>query len=505
MRSRRIALAALAATGASLLAAAPADAGGYVVSQCSAANPGAEATFERSIAHYRGRSRCGTADGLQVFHDAAESGLWHYGAWVWRAPAGTVFTSVQANASLVNHAGHRAQLVATRPDGSTVEFGSEHGEFRVHSVAGEFAQFHGWLRCVAPGPGRPCGRAGDDAGHAYLRGVFLRLEDRAAPTVGLRGGSLLAEPVVRGVRGLVFDATDAGAGVRTVSAQANGSVLALDARNCALAGGFATALRPCPAATTESVAVPTTGPAFATGPNTVAACAEDLALDGLAGRTCERRSVWVDNACPGSAVGAAALDAGFGGKPSATVRSSRGAVVSGRAAGAGAGATVCALTRIRVAGSPVLVAATAATETGGRYAIELPPGPSRDVFVHLAFGDRVVARHGLALRSVVRPAFAVRPRRRVANRDRLRFAGTLPGPACGGRLVKVQARLGKRRWQVFRTGRTDAGCAFSAGYELRATSAARRYRFRAVVPAQAGYPYERGRSRIARVRVAGSR
>ena len=44
-----------------------------------------------------------------------------------------------------------------------------------------------------------------------------------------------------------------------------------------------------------------------------------------------------------------------------------------------------------------------------------------------------------------------------------------------------------------RTDRTDAGCAFTARYRLRATREARAYRFRALVPAQPGYPYLRGR------------
>ena len=81
-------------------------------------------------------------------------------------------------------------------------------------------------------------------------------------------------------------------------------MLVTDIRNCAVAAGFATALSPCPAATAESAAVPTAAGAFVTGPaNTVTACVEDLALDGAPNRACEQRRVWVDNACPASAVG----------------------------------------------------------------------------------------------------------------------------------------------------------------------------------------------------------
>ena len=134
-----------------------------------------------------------------------------------------------------------------------------------------------------------------------------------------------------------------------------------------------------------------------------------------------------------------------------------------------AGATVCALTRTRIAGAPIVVGALATSGPDGRYELELRArDPGREVFVHHAFGDRVIARHGLGVRSIVRPTLAVDPGQARVG-DRLDFTGTLPGPACGDRLVKVQARIGKRRWQVFRTDRSDSGCAFAARYRLRAT------------------------------------
>ena len=49
---------------------------------------------------------------------------------------------MQANASLTSQAGHHGELVVTRPDGALVGFGAEHNDFRVHSIAGEFTQFH---------------------------------------------------------------------------------------------------------------------------------------------------------------------------------------------------------------------------------------------------------------------------------------------------------------------------------------------------------------------------
>lgn len=500
---RLFAVAFVIALIAFLAVAGRAHAGFYTVTQCSSVNAFSEASWQRSSDHYAARQLCGTDQGLQVFHEASDTGLGHYGAWVWQAPPGTVFTNVNANSSVTSQAGHRGSVFATTPAGEEVAFGTEHSDFRFHSLIGEFTQFASRLRCTAPGAGQPCGRAGGDSAHAYVRGVYLRTEDRSAPTVTITGGSLFDGEVVRGVRGLTFDALDAGSGIRKLFVVANGTELVTDIRNCAVAAGFATALTPCPPATSESAAIATTSAAFVTGPdNFVVACVEDLATDGFANRTCEPRQVWVDNACPASAVaGGSTLSASFGadGSTAGTSRSDRGAVIRGAVAGLGPGATVCALSRVQ--GGPVVVDATTTTTADGSYALRLAPGPSREVFVHYVSGDTVVARHGLALTAAVRPQFGVRPTHRVRNHDRLYFTGRLPGPACTARVVKVQAKLGKSRWQVFRTDRTDGDCRFSARYRLRATHNARRYRFRALVPQAEGYPYERGASRTYKVKI----
>jgi hypothetical protein len=507
LRRRRIVTFALVATAtalAALIAARPAGAGSSVATQCGAVDQGSGATWERTSADYRERRRCFSGDGLQVFQDAGSTAHGRYGAWVWRAPAGTAFTSLQVNASLVNHAGHHGELWATRTTGSRVEFGSEHRDFRVHHANGAFTRLESMLRCVS---GNGCGRATDDEAHAYAKGVFLRVDDRSAPTAKIEGGSLVGSPVVRGSRSLSYGAADRGGGVRRVSLAVNGEEVASDVRNCELADGFATALSPCPAAVEGSWSVNTKAPAFTTGPNTVAACASDLALDGTPHRACGVRRIWVDNVCPASVVAGASLTARFAnGRERISVRSNRPALVEGRVRGAEGepvqGATVCALTRVALEGAPVVRAITASTNDAGRYRLAVPRGASRRVFAHHVTGSKVIARHGLTLRSRVRPTLGVSPTRGLSNGDSLRFAGKLPGPACSRRVVKVQARV-HGRWQVFRTDRTNARCRFASGYRLRATTDGTRYRFRALVPPQDGFPYERGHSRSATVAVTG--
>jgi hypothetical protein len=504
-RSLAFAVVLTVAVATALIAARPADAGSYMATQCSPADQGSGAAFQRTSEDYRERRRCASGDGLQVFQDAGSTHHGRYGAWVWRAPAGTIFTSLQANASLTNHAGHHGELWATRTNGPRVEFGAEHNDFRVHHTAGSYSRLEAMLRCASPDG---CGRAEDDKAHAYVKGVFIRVEDRSVPVVSVDGGSLVSTEVARGVRSLTFDASDRGGGVRRVSVEANGRELAADVRNCALVDGLAMALSPCARDTAGSWSVDTAAQALLTGPNVVSVCAGDLALDGNANRDCARRNVWVDNVCPASPQRGVRLSARFAGAGErATVRSDRRASIEGRLLDADgapvAGATVCALTRVAVDGYPVVVAETATTAGNGRYRLALPPGGSRRVFIHHASGSSVLARHGLTLRSRVRPTLSVHPDRQARNGDRLRFTGLLPGPACEQRVIKIQAKVGENRWQVFRTDRTNGRCRFRARYRLRNTSRPTSYRFRALVPPQHGYPYERGHSTSRTVMASG--
>ncbi|HSI80308.1 MAG TPA: hypothetical protein VK919_06610 [Solirubrobacterales bacterium] len=506
-RQRRrwtLAAAALGAAAGALAFAASADAGSYVVRQCTPSVPGAQANWERTSEHYRGEVRCASGGGLQIRHQAPKTAHGRQGAWAWNAPPGTVFTSVRANASLTRGGGHAGQLRAVPASGAPVLFGGVHDAFRVHSRSDELARFEVRLRCINPSG---CSE-GPDA-RARAKGVRLRVADRSAPSAAEPAGSLVADAVVRGPRSVSLTASDRGGGVRRLWIEANGRQLAGRTQDCgALATGFATRLVPCPATATAAFPIATAQGAFATGPNLVSACAKDLALSGAANRACTRRRIWVDNACPASLRLGTRLAAAFAGsRARAAVDSNRRALVTGRltdeAGGGVARGSVCVLTRTARAGSRVRVAAVRRTDAGGRYAIPLPPGPSRRVFVHHAGADSVVARHGLELRSRVRPALRVRAPRRASTGDRLRFAGRLPGPACSRRSVAIQAQVAKRRWQVFRTARTNRRCRFATAYRLRATSDPVVYRFRVRVGRQPGYPYEPGTSPVRRRRVGG--
>lgn len=496
-----LAIAALTAAAA-LTLAPPADAGSYVVRQCTASIPGAQASWERTSEHYRGEARCASGGGVRIEHRANRTAHGRQASWAWTAPPGTVFTSLRANASLTRNGGHAGQLRAVSANGPAVLFGGVHDAFRVHDRSGEFARFEARLRCI-----NPSGCSEGPLAHAYAKGVRLQVSDRSAPAIDDPSGSLLADQVVRGSRSVTLGASDRGGGVRRLWFEANGSVLATRLQDCgALGTGFSTRLVPCPSTTTAALPISTAHRAFATGPNAIALCAEDLALFGTPNRSCVRRRVWVDKLCPPSTQRPARLEAWFaGGAGRTVVASNRRALVSGRLTDEGgapvSGAGVCALTRVQRNGSAVRLAAVRRTDGDGRYAIPLPSGPSRSVFVHHATTDRVVARHGLELRSRARPVLRVRASRRAATGDPLRFKGRLPGPACSRRLVAIQARISSRRWQVFRTARTNRRCRFATAYRLRATDGPTTYRFRVRVGEQPGYPYEPGTSAVRRKRV----
>jgi hypothetical protein len=94
--------------------------------------------------------------------------------------------------------------------------------------------------------------------------------------------------------------------------------------------------------------------------------------------------------------------------------------------------------------------------------------------------------------------------RRVLNGRAVSFAGrvrSLPIPT-GGKLVELQVVL-SGRWQTFRTVRTDASGAWRIRYRFRRSCGVLSYRFRARLPAEAGYPFEPGHTPGVAVRVRG--
>ena len=88
----------------------------------------------------------------------------------------------------------------------------------------------------------------------------------------------------------------------------------------------------------------------------------------------------------------------------------------------------------------------------------------------------------------------------------VRFHGRVTGAAVprGGKLVEVQAHF-RGRWRTISAVRSDRRGRWAFRYRFGTTGATARYRMRARVPAEAGYPFAAGTSKSLRVTVPGAR
>jgi hypothetical protein len=278
----------------------------------------------------------------------------------------------------------------------------------------------------------------------------------------------------------------------------NGSALASAEQPCdIIPGGAARSFKPCPGSATHSFALDTEAAPFRQGSNDVRLCVTDVGWP--ANEACLIRTVVVDNSCGSSGSSAArALEAGFvSGGAETTVRSDRRATVRGRVEGGGDAASVCVFATISGDGEAESLEGHARADGSGRFTHVLPRGPSRRLRLVYRHGSELVERE-LTLRVRARPRLKLGPRSRLQNGQVARFRGKLPGPRATGRVVVLQARLG-RRWQAFKSARSGIDGRFRARYRFRETTERRLYRFRAVVREQAGYPYLKGASPVRRV------
>ena len=359
-----------------------------------------------------------------------------------------------------------------------------------------------------------CPKTGPAVGVRYIAATEV---DPNPPNVSAPGGSILAGGVVRGHQTLSGTAQDLGGGLTRIFAVVNGQsagapeVLPCDVAqvdNPSVVGTVAAEPSPCPATASFEATLDTEAAPFREGANTVALCAEDFATIGEPNESCSPpRSVEVDNSCAPSAIeGGAELSAGFApdGSVKETVAYGHGAEVVGRltdgSGGGVAGATLCvAVATIGVDAAP-MPATTVSTDAAGRFSYRLAPGPNREVVIGYRH-DSGQLEAAVRLRSHVRPKLALSARE-LRNGGRLRFRGRLPGPGQVGRVVVLQAQVkGSRRWITFRKATSRRGGRFGAAYHFTSTTRPTTYRFRALVPRQAGYPWAAGQSRPAAVRV----
>jgi hypothetical protein len=172
---------------------------------------------------------------------------------------------------------------------------------------------------------------------------------------------------------------------------------------------------------------------------------------------------------------------------------------SGRAI---SGAEVQILERSTV--SPEHVLATLTTDERGRW-VDLARATSTSVLRVLHPGTATTLPSQREVRLVVAATSTIRARpRRLFNGQAVVFRGVLrarPIPAAG-KLVELQVVL-SGRWQTFKTVRSDPRGEWTVRYRFRRSCGLTAYKFRARLPAEAGYPFEPGRTRAVVVRVRG--
>jgi len=331
--------------------------------------------------------------------------------------------------------------------------------------------------------------------------------DRSPPTFRAEG-ALLSGGVVRGEQALRITTADRGGGVASVRVEVNGitSQVRILCSPDQRTGAYVD-LQPCPLGATTDFALNTErDPGWTNGPNEVVVCSQDAAGNSA---ECLRRVIEVDNSCPGSGGRAAeelraGLDIGGQLRTVAQSRSSETPVVRGALkTGTGTpiqGATVCVYETVALEDGSRQLVRTTTTQTNGRFAVQLEPGPSRSIDVVYRFNDRLLADR-LQLRSSVVPAFKILEKSVTAGQS-AHFRGTLPGPSASSRVIALQARAGKK-WRTFKQLRSDALGIFRGKYPFRQTFGSVTYRFRALVKRQGEYPYEPGYSRTRKLRVRG--
>ncbi|HEX3243133.1 MAG TPA: carboxypeptidase-like regulatory domain-containing protein [Solirubrobacterales bacterium] len=145
--------------------------------------------------------------------------------------------------------------------------------------------------------------------------------------------------------------------------------------------------------------------------------------------------------------------------------------------------------------------ATVGTDSGGRFSIRLPAGPSREISASFA-GTRTLTRAAtpslrLGVRSRIRLHVSA-AKAKIGGRPIVFSGRVVGGPGempADGKALSLQFRLPGIPWTEFRTLRTDRMGRFRYAYRFSDDdSRGARFQFRAFASAQNDWPYEPGSS-----------
>jgi hypothetical protein len=387
-------------------------------------------------------------------------------------------------------------------------------DVRSFRLVNKFQAFFIELQCVNWSPQESKCHAGPWIFAHYFATTVV---DPSAPTLAEPKGSMLSDGVKRGGQEISVAAEDVGGGLSGFSVWVNGLEASqpklLDcetatAHNPSVTGTVAAEAAPCPTKGDANWTIDTGAFPFRDGANAVRVCASDFATMSDPNTTCSiPQTVVVDNSCSESGVaGGEVLSAQFerSNAEQVTVGYGRPAVVTGKLANNAGdpirGARLCVKMATIGVDAHAASIGSVATDAEGRYRYEVPPGPNREVTLGYRHDSLQIARD-VRYYAHARPSLHVSDPR-VRNDDRIRFWGELPGPQNAGRVVVLQAgTVGSKRWITFRKATTKARGLFRAAYHFTQTSRKTKYRFRAVVARQEGYPWVAGQSEAVEVLV----
>jgi hypothetical protein len=523
-RLGRRALTATVLVSLSLMFAASASAGTYVIENCPAAgntNAGAWTVFG-SPQNVKGT--CGDGPGDYIgprggyMNPATTAGVQI------AAPGGSGITILEAKLwwqASADVSGATTFAIAADNDGAVDESltpmtGSEPSTYVLPSTTTEITLAN---YCSNDDAGGGCTFGTGDNNILELYGSQLTLEDTTLPSGTVTGGTLASSGTVSGTASISYQATDESSGVRLVQLRVDGEPVA---EKDYVASCSYTDFQACPPDVSDSVSWDTT--AVANGQHRVELVVEDAAQNTsviYSGEVTVQNAVSTSlGASPGPggpspSAPSGASPNGVGASKQAELRlglapsitrtyAHRAVVIAGRLLDAQGqpivNASLEVLQQIIGTGAPKLVAETT-TGPDGTFTAHVPPGPSRliEVDYRAYSGDTsyaAIADVRETVDSGVR--LSVSPTH-TGPEGTIVLSGTVEGSIPPqGAIVDLLVHY-RGRWEPFRTPRTNAHGRFHLIYQFE--GGVGRFPFRAEVPGgQAGFPFASGNSQVVDVR-----
>jgi hypothetical protein len=273
----------------------------YTVVQCHPLNRARANAILEDAPPYAARSFCGDPQNDYAIKVTSTRYSRHggYGRVRWTTGSSALgIVSVELRAKLRRDNGHAARLWMADPHLNEVApVAGGHAHATAYRHYSWDARGHGPRQFVAS---LRCERAdGCKQSHlakTWVRAIRFKVADYSAPGFSALNGTLLSGGWLRGAQSVHAQANDLGSGLETLAVTVNGVQLAAQNGTCEGIPGTAYAARiaVCGADVFVSEGPATSEPPFHDGQNSVSVCAVDFAGN----RTCEERSVRVDNTPP---------------------------------------------------------------------------------------------------------------------------------------------------------------------------------------------------------------